>query len=684
MTRRKLLLGSRIAILALFVVPFLPYGRRPISSPGCPEEPVLTSLTILTLSELHLGYIFQPYQAALTIGGGAHPYTLGLTSGQLPKGLALDATGKIRGRPTQAGHFSFTVHARDSSVPCPATITKTFSLSVVEIRLDQYGGLVGRPCPAGPRPHFYTAKLGARWFLCTPTGNAFWMLGVYHVDWPGGTDYQGVNPQQILQTKYGDTNITWGPQLNRRLKAWGFNATAEYSSIYVQPVSQSSGWPPPNPVPMPFTALVWPDYYSLTNSGNYASGPVKELVRATKTTVYTGYRAHSPDLWDPNFAQWIQGALANDPIIKSWYSGSNNDYFIGFNVDDLDLLQGFGAGPDYPTLANGVSSPSRVQPHLSWLILITPPTQTSNPEFGVTYTDTTVYSKQELSNWLSARYSSNIASLNAAWGSNYTTFASNGGWGTGTGLLDEDGTHSWVPTDYVNLNGATAGMKQDLDDFLFHHAQKYFSLVKAALQANAPSLLYLGPTTLGGWGAPPRRQVLQAASPYLDVLMVPSIPAGCSNCGANDDQGRIDFITQYVGDKPWISWEGFMAQPDSYMSPYAAPDTVRPQSSTQVNRGQLYQNMVNMLLNAKDTSTGTYHVAGLKWWEFYDNWGEQSNWGLVTRRDNAYDGLGARAAQGADSWGFLTGGEQRDYGNFLGIVGAANLGILRTLLASNP
>jgi hypothetical protein len=40
--------------------------------------------------------------------------------------------------------------------------------------------------------------------------------------------------------------------------------------------------------------------------------------------------------------------------------------------------------------------------------------------------------------------------------------------------------------------------------------------------------------------------------------------------------------------------------------------------------------------------------------------------------DNAYDGKEAKRDSGMDQWGFQTGGEDRDYGDFLGSVQRAN------------
>src|SRR5579862_7173749 len=154
-------------------------------------------------------------------------------------------------------------------------------------------------------------------------------------------------------------------------------------------------------------------------------------------------------------------------------------------------------------------------------------------------------------------------------------------------------------------------MQADLNAFLLYFAQQYFSTIKAALKSAAPGVLFLGPTNIGGWGAPARAQILQAAGQYVDVIPISSIPTGCLSC--SDDQARIDFMYTNAGDKPWINWEGFLAQPDSYMSPFSPTDTSYPQVPSQEAKGALFQTMINAQLNAKDSATGTYRIIGYKW-----------------------------------------------------------------------
>ena len=681
-----------------------PSSPNTVSLTGAGSQVTTSSLTITT-SSLPSTTVQQAYTTTLSATGGIAPYSWSITSGQLPGGLTLSpSTGTISGMPTQSGQFAIGIQVADSSVPTQAKASATLTLNVSAASTggsssDIYGGATQLSCPNGPAAHFYTQKIGSRWWLCTPSGNVFWLRGVYHADASDtNPDYQGVTlngtacttllpatpltPCSVITQKYGSL-ATWGPQMVQRLKAWGFNATAEYSSSYVQPTATNSAWTSTpdksNPQKMPFTGLLWPSHYA-RNSNSYAA-PLKDLVGPTKSSVYIGLRHAFFDVFDPNFNQWLQKDLADYTNAEyNWIHSSHSDYLIGFNVDDTDELFGFGAGADFPSFTDGQPD-DHVHAHLGWITLVTPPTQSSGTDANgnqISYSDTTVYSKKELGSWLSTRYSGSISLLNANWGSNYTTFGSNGGWGSGSGVLDEDGTHTWVPKDPYKLTGATAAMQKDLDDFLLHLSQQYFAVIKSALQTAAPGVLYLGPTNMGGWGAPPRRQILQAAGQYVDVFMLSTIPTLCSSC--TDDQQRADFIAQYGGDKPWANWEGFFAQPDSYMSVYPAPGDSAPPNSSQPLRGQMFQTMLNGLLNAKDSITGTFHIVGYKWWELYDNRGEQANWGLLTRRDNAYDGTSSVISTALDLWGFLTGGEKANYGDFIGPVTTANQNIYKTLL----
>ena len=519
------------------------------------------------------------------------------------------------------------------------------------VPLDRFGGV--KVQIVKPSGFFRVAKLNNRWVFATPEGNPFWMLGVFAVD----VDDRFVD----LAAKYGGSNprATWGVQATRRLKAWGFNTPAEYSSAYVLPGQ-------PGVEKLPFMVLVRPSHYGLTNRWNYAVGPFKDLVDALNPT-YTGYRNGSmPDAFDPNFdvyANRFTAAMLNDPF---WGGLAASPWAIGITVDDADNLFRFGPGPEVPA--------ARLHPHIGWFAIACAPTKASSTRYGVAYADPKVYTKYALRAFLQAKYGT-IAALNAVWGATYTTWDSAGGYGVGTGFLDEDGRHTaWLGSTDGMLVGAAPAVVADLDAFLYQYAKQYFATVTKWVRQYAPHQLVFGPASLNGWGGLTRQPILQAAGQYVDVLnaMVSS-------------QAVLDKTAQYAGDKPIVTWEGYIANPDSALYAYPNPppsDSPAYQFSfnTQADRAQNYAARLNFLLNAT-TAGGVSPIAGLKFWAWTYSKGEQRNWGLVSLKDNAYDGKEAIIAPGTGPWGFRTGGEDQNYGDFISVVRRANLTQLQKLPA---
>jgi hypothetical protein len=85
----------------------------------------------ITTATLPAGTLAVPYSATLKTTGGTGPYTWKVTSGALPAGLKLAAsTGKISGKPTKKGKFTFKVQVKDSSKPTKQTATATFSVTI--------------------------------------------------------------------------------------------------------------------------------------------------------------------------------------------------------------------------------------------------------------------------------------------------------------------------------------------------------------------------------------------------------------------------------------------------------------------------------------------------------------------------------------------------------------------------
>jgi hypothetical protein len=550
--------------------------------------------------------------------------------------------------------------------------------------LDQYGGLTAVRCTKGSSPHFYTAKLGDRWWLCDPAGNGFFMKGVAFAMPNVDAAQVTLNQGRYATGPTGNWELNWSIEQVNRLRSWGFNTVADDSYAGMTPSYEDNQWDTtdhtiPAAQRMPYTFLNDTSRYVFQNSAGCAAlSPIKDLIHGVGP-VYTGYRYNYGDYFDPGFPACVANIIKTSKI-NAIANAIHSDYLLYITIDESDQTGGLlsSAGPDFPSLPPGRNGSG----HPGWITLVTAPTQAANGSWSATYTDPTVYTKLALSKSLAVRYHNRIVALNTAWGANYASFASAGGWGKGAGLLDEDGTcpsraswhRCWVG-DQSTLAGETAAMRADLSAFYSYYLEQYLSVMRSQWHNpafGAPGVLLQ--MQLGGWATPPRQEALSESAKYIDLPQltpIPPPPWGCPAGGCADRQQRVDFVARYLGDHPWINWLGVDANPDSAESAY--PSSVGSPYTTQAERGAAYEAMMTAQLNARDTVTGTYHVVGFYWWAAFDMDGEQLNWGLITPRDNPYDGTSATiAGDGKDQWGYPTGGEKRNYGNFLRGVKTAN------------
>jgi hypothetical protein len=489
------------------------------------------------------------------------------------------------------------------------------------------------------------------------------MLGVYAVTGGSSNDELGSNYNARFIAKYGSNAVGW-PQVNRRLLSWGFNTIGPFSYRMVLPIPQPE-LPAGHPVKMPFVGLGRNPGISGRAGGEYKNiyaslDPAIPLFRASRA-------GNFPDVFDPGWRRYVFSAYKSDEDLARY---KVSPYFIGYFSDDTDFLAGFGPGTDFPT-----DPPGKYHWHLGYLALITASTQTTNPYSSPAnrpYADATVYTKLALRDFLTARYGT-IESLNAAWGAAYTTFGSDGAWPHGRGLLDENGraSHGWLGSqDPYSLRGMKPAARTDLDGFLFELAKRFFEVNAEAFRAVAPRALFFGPTNLGGagWRAPARGPILKAAGLVLDVI----------NIGTDGSQAQLDFIAQWAGDVPIAVWEGVVANADSGRVRSKA-EAASWNVPSQAARGLQYARDVQALVAGVARPTGSRPYVGLLFWAWSDSLGEGQNWGLVSLLDNAYDGREAVRAVGRDAWGYRTGGEERDYGDFISSVRRANLSALQTI-----
>jgi hypothetical protein len=397
-----------------------------------------TPLTIVTTSLPQVS-VNQPLWITLQASGGTPGYTWSIVAGQLPAGLSLmAAAGEITGTLTTTGQSNFTIQVKDSAAT-PATVKQALTLTVVSgVGLDQYGGRTDIPCSTSG--NWTTQKINNQWWLCTPAGNVFFSQQVENTEVNFGAP------------KYPN-NAAWSEATLARMHAWGFNTIGPYQNDELWPISTDPSFPldsngiHSHTYKMPFIEKVRPALYSMNNpvigtstgqNVKFLSDPVHNLFSPISpyynNSSFTSNNMYNPprgigDYFDAKMQTWMNSVMAQGQeiqMIKN--SPPYNSYFIGFIGEDGDQEWGFAIGSDFVT-----TPPGHNNPYLPLVIITTSPVQTANdqgcspnsPTICFVYVDTTIYAKKQLHDNLAAEYGT-IAALNAAWGSDYTTFDSSG------------------------------------------------------------------------------------------------------------------------------------------------------------------------------------------------------------------------------------------------------------------
>ena len=621
----------------------------------------------------------QPYSTTLQSSFGTPPYTYSLTSGTLPPGITLGQSGNITGTPTTTGTWSFQITATDSSQP-PQQQTVPYQLSVL-MGLDLYGGLTALPSPNGASGYFRVEKnASGRWLFVSPLGNYFWMLASY-CETPASLQ---TTPTNVLNVKYGGNKTNWGSHNNSRLLSWQFNTIGEYASTYVEPVNTGGSHSNANPVKLPFIPLInaMPSMWvhpTLAAGGSIPEAP-KNMILGVPLSIMVYRGGRMTDMFDPKVSTAYHNILIYQNTVSYTDGFASTPWILGITPDDTDYLFG---------LKNRGDAPFSAHPNIGFIAAVNKFDYTGLGSF----LDPVLYTKYAWTcgkagidfgygvgqGYLDHKYGT-IAALNAAWGTSgfYTSFCDAGGYGVGTGVLDEDGRHTtWMGHDsgsryvaYV-LNGTSAGVVTDVNQFVYDYAHKYMSIAVSSIRAVDTHHMIFSPASLGGDGYEDRPQVLQAFSDAgVSVFQMSASPTG--------DLSGLKATYDLIG-KPIYLWYAVIANNDSALHGYTSTQGV-PDYGTQAARGTQYGLDLNSFLAATATN-GDNYMLGIDWWEHTDgNFFEKTNWGLVTDRDNAYNSIEDVNYQVRDSSGYLTEPEDRSYGNFITPVTATNSSILQQLI----
>jgi hypothetical protein len=251
-----------------------------------------------------------------------------------------------------------------------------------------------------------------------------------------------------------------------------------------------------------------------------------------------------------------------------------------------------------------------------------------------------------------------------------------GGWpkatAGGTGLMDEDGSSTWYPTNpLIGAQGGPAISGQvatDLDHFYLTFLTQYFSTINARLKTALPHHLIFGPDSINVYaGSYGKSQVYNIEGKYVDVLEV---------AGGSGDAPTMNTVYATTS-KPVLPYFAIVADEDSFFYYISNPfqhcviDGWDCQH-TQVSRGTEYFNVASAWWSSFAGDDNYHYTIGWNWWQYVDRNSEQENFGLVSLNDNLYDGVESTVTKIVDPLGLVTTPETRNYGDFISHVKTAN------------
>ena len=644
--------------------------------------------------------------------------------------------------------------------------------------MDIYGGQIAGHVAAEATGLVHAKKVNKRWIFYSALGNPFWEISFDNARITSqlGVDVNGNGGAYWTAQKYalgkgpqdGFTDVTsrWAYYVRAMAASWGFTGAGQFSYSPVVPDTSRTPWVDPRMGTKPSNKMTF--VITHNNSPSAMASGAKNIYASVWSTV--GVSPYFVDPYDPNFAASVNmvahslASQAADPWVRYVFTGEE------------DQLRGL----------------ESTHPHLGFIVAATNPVVASDmnawggkPYY---YSDTKNYAKFALRDYLQSVYAT-IALLNAAWGTHYTTFDSAGGWGAGTGFLDESGKGlcaTWYKTG-PSYPCANVRMQADLDAFATLLVRQYYKVIQTNYRAVTKYMLEGPDISSRVWGYSINGMLDTTGKPLIDLInLTTSGPIDSAEQDrenaiyaathlpmivhawrpANNDsavamRGTVTTVTDLgnttdcgvanqavlitSGDSTFWWWNGstngnsfilpwsnlstlkfssvpyykkastpylyyfrkfsdahsFIVCPLSYggngnktdfLSMVHPGDTFKRMeqsfidqtADTQEARGDQYASLITSAWSRADATSGDQYIVGIDWWAWWDNnwvhsiYNEIENYGLVTPRGNAYDGVQAIAGKVTDQWGFPAGGEATDYGNFLGKVTAANKAILKS------
>ena len=353
---------------------------------------------------------------------------------------------------------------------------------------------------------FFTVRnVSGRFVMFTPLGHPFIGFGpdsTYPGLWgylPGARN--PVPPEQDgWKIKYGGSRAKWYGHFMEQMARVGFNMSAGYFSdvplfspsktgdIFLKPELPFIAW---------YHALEVGMYAKSFRKPGLFDSPIKDILDGCQFGRDHIHGRNQGDIFDPQFETCCE-VMSKQQAARI----RNNPWFIGYILEETDFLFAFARARD--------------QFHLGWGVLASLPhqEQSSRGEFGMPkFTDTKNYTKHALRDWLKARHGT-IEKLNAAWGSDYTTWDSTPeGYGKGKGLLDEDGRlgAKWLGARHT-AKGASPACYRDLSDFIPVYVDRLHKVESEHLRKADPNHLIIG------CKVPSDLDEYKAMARYVDML----------------------------------------------------------------------------------------------------------------------------------------------------------------------
>ena len=342
---------------------------------------------------------------------------------------------------------------------------------------DIYGGTTA--AKGAKTGYFYLEKIGPQWVFVTPEGNGLYPVSMAAIGLDLAMTDDGRRYVQVIEDKYrkeGDTSSIraherWGDNARDRLRRWGFTAIGPYCAPPAVPdFSPANSYYLDRAVPgLPANAMP----YVATQANlevPIREGVIKNIWSTTRDKHPDLDTAMFGDVFDPKFARAVRELAQAEQMSKEQLR-----WVLFAFIEQEDYMRGI--HDDHP--------------HLGWACAAADFEQTeglAEPFRGLRYTyeDPKVYSKYAMRDFLRARYNT-LEKLNAAWGTAYTSWESAGGWGTGTGVLDEDGRN--LGDIYTPGKPEFPGIRQDLDAFAAKLMRQFYKTVYETRKEACPEML---------------------------------------------------------------------------------------------------------------------------------------------------------------------------------------------------